>query len=77
MAVMLIAARSRASRSLIGLVTCYAKAVALADVMPSIESQLTPGYLQVWGGFFPGQIPEQPVLPEALDGDDIDLEGHR
>jgi glyoxylase-like metal-dependent hydrolase (beta-lactamase superfamily II) len=52
------------------------KAVALAEVMPSIESQVTPGYLQVWGGFFPGQIPEQPVLPEALDGDVIDLEGH-
>jgi glyoxylase-like metal-dependent hydrolase (beta-lactamase superfamily II) len=40
------------------------------------SSHLTPGYLQVWGGYFPGQIPEQPVLPEALDGDVIDLEGH-
>jgi len=53
-----------------------ARAVALAEVMPAIESQVTPGYLQIWGGFFPGQIPEQPVLPEALDGDVIDLEGH-
>ena len=52
------------------------KAVALAEVMPAIESQVTPGYLQVWGGYFPGQIPEAPVLPEALDGDVIDLEGH-
>jgi glyoxylase-like metal-dependent hydrolase (beta-lactamase superfamily II) len=53
-----------------------ARAVALAEVMPAIESQVTPGYLKIWGGFFPGQIPEQPVLPEALDGDVIDLEGH-
>jgi glyoxylase-like metal-dependent hydrolase (beta-lactamase superfamily II) len=53
-----------------------ARAVALAEVMPAIQSQVTPAYLQLWGGFFPGQIPDQPVLPEALDGDVIDLEGH-
>src|SRR5258708_37234924 len=52
------------------------KAVALAEVMPAIESQVTPGYLQVWGGYFPGQIPETPVLPEPLDGNVIDLQGH-
>jgi glyoxylase-like metal-dependent hydrolase (beta-lactamase superfamily II) len=53
-----------------------ARAVALAEVMPAIQSQATPGYLEFWGGLFPGQIPEQPVLPEALDGNVIDLEGH-
>jgi glyoxylase-like metal-dependent hydrolase (beta-lactamase superfamily II) len=52
-----------------------AKAVALAEVMPAIQSQVTPGYLEFWRGLFPGQIPEQPVLPEALDGTVIDLEG--
>ena len=44
--------------------------------MPAIQSQVTPGYLDFWGGLFPGQIPEQPVVPEALDGNAIDLEGH-
>lgn len=53
-----------------------ATAVALAEVMPAIQSQVPPGYLEFWGSLFPGQIPEQPVLPEALDGNVIDLEGH-
>jgi glyoxylase-like metal-dependent hydrolase (beta-lactamase superfamily II) len=53
-----------------------ARAVALAEVMPAIESQVTAGYLAYWGSLFPGQIPEQPVLPVALDGEVIDLEGH-
>jgi glyoxylase-like metal-dependent hydrolase (beta-lactamase superfamily II) len=52
-----------------------AKAFALAEVMPAIQSQVTPGYLDFWGGLFPGQIPEQPVLPEVIDGNVIDLEG--
>ena len=53
-----------------------ARSVALAEVMPAIQSQVTPDYLAFWGGLFPGQIPEQPVLPEVLDGNVIDLEGH-
>jgi glyoxylase-like metal-dependent hydrolase (beta-lactamase superfamily II) len=53
-----------------------ARAVALTEVMPAIQSQVTPGYLEFWRTLFPGQIPEQPVLPEALDGNVIDLEGH-
>jgi glyoxylase-like metal-dependent hydrolase (beta-lactamase superfamily II) len=53
-----------------------ARAVALADVMPAVRGQVTPAFLDIWRGFFPGQIPDQPILPEALDGDVIDLEGH-
>lgn len=53
-----------------------ARAVVLAEVMPAIQSQVTPGYLDFWRGLFPGQIPEQPVVPEVLDGNTIDLEGH-
>ncbi len=53
-----------------------ARAVALPEVMPAIQSQVTPGYLEFWGSLFPGQIPAQPVLPEAIDGNVIDLEGH-
>ena len=53
-----------------------ARAVALAEVMPAIQSQATPDYLKFWGGLFPGQTPQRPVLPEALDGNVIDLEGH-
>jgi len=32
--------------------------------------------MQFWTTVFPGQIPEHPVVPDALDGDVIDLEGH-
>ena len=53
-----------------------ARAVALAEVMPAIQSQVTPGYLEFWAAIFPGQIPEQPLLPEALTSNVIDLEGH-
>jgi glyoxylase-like metal-dependent hydrolase (beta-lactamase superfamily II) len=53
-----------------------ARAVALSEVMPAIQSQVTPSYLEFWGTLFPGQIPERPVLPEALGGNVIDLEGH-
>jgi glyoxylase-like metal-dependent hydrolase (beta-lactamase superfamily II) len=44
--------------------------------MPAIQSQVTPGYLEFWRAIFPGQIPDQPLLPEALTGNVIDLEGH-
>jgi glyoxylase-like metal-dependent hydrolase (beta-lactamase superfamily II) len=29
-----------------------------------------------WGKLFPGQIPEPQVFPEALDGDEFELNGH-
>jgi glyoxylase-like metal-dependent hydrolase (beta-lactamase superfamily II) len=53
-----------------------ARAVALTEVMSAIESQVTEAYLAFWEGLFPGQIPEHPVLPDALEGNVIDLEGH-
>jgi hypothetical protein len=40
-----------------------ARAVALPEAMPAIQSQAVPEYLEFWRGLFPGQIPEQPVLP--------------
>jgi glyoxylase-like metal-dependent hydrolase (beta-lactamase superfamily II) len=53
-----------------------ARAVTRADGLPSAKGQVTPYYMEYWGSRFPGQIPEHPILPEALDGDVIDLEGH-
>jgi glyoxylase-like metal-dependent hydrolase (beta-lactamase superfamily II) len=32
--------------------------------------------MQFWTTVFPGQIPEHPAVPDALDGDIIDVEGH-
>jgi glyoxylase-like metal-dependent hydrolase (beta-lactamase superfamily II) len=53
-----------------------AKAVTAADVVPEAQGQVTPPYMAFWNAVFPGQLPEHPMVPVALDGDVIDLEGH-
>jgi glyoxylase-like metal-dependent hydrolase (beta-lactamase superfamily II) len=52
-----------------------AKPVALADSIPAMREQISPGYLQVWGGFFPGQLTGTPVLPAPLDGATLPIGG--
>jgi glyoxylase-like metal-dependent hydrolase (beta-lactamase superfamily II) len=53
-----------------------AKAVTAAAVVPEAQGQVTPSEMGFWNGVFPGQIPEHPIVPAALDGDVIDLEGN-
>jgi glyoxylase-like metal-dependent hydrolase (beta-lactamase superfamily II) len=53
-----------------------ARAVTAAAVVPEAQGQLSPELMQFWNAIFPGRIPEHPIVPEALDGDVIDLEGH-
>jgi glyoxylase-like metal-dependent hydrolase (beta-lactamase superfamily II) len=53
-----------------------ARAVTRADVFPSVQDQFTPAFLTFWRSMFPDQIPEHPVIPEPLDGDVLELEGH-
>src|SRR6516225_7014679 len=45
-----------------------ARPVALAESIPAMEEQITPGYMKVWSGFFPGQLTSKPVLPAPLAG---------
>ena len=45
-----------------------AKPVALAESIPAMEEQVSPGYLRAWGGFFPGQLTARPVAPKPLTG---------
>jgi glyoxylase-like metal-dependent hydrolase (beta-lactamase superfamily II) len=52
-----------------------AKPVALAESIPAMEEQISPGYMQVWGGFFPGQLTAEPVAPTALAGAAIPIGG--
>src|SRR2546423_10663008 len=40
-----------------------------------MEEQISPGYLQVWGGFFPGQLTSKPVPPAPLAGTTIPVGG--
>jgi glyoxylase-like metal-dependent hydrolase (beta-lactamase superfamily II) len=42
--------------------------VALAESMAAMEEQISPAYLRIWNGFFPGQLTGDPVAPGPLDG---------
>ena len=52
-----------------------ARPVALAESIAAMEEQISPGYMQVWGGFFPGQLTAKPVAPEPLAGTTIPVGG--
>ena len=52
-----------------------ARPVALADSVPAMQEQTSPGYLQVWSGFFPGQLTGRPVAPSPLEGTTITVGG--
>lgn len=54
-----------------------ARAVTAAAVVPDARRQLSPELMGFWNAIFPGQIPERPIVPDALDGDVLDLEGHQ
>lgn len=53
-----------------------AKAVTRASVVPEAREQLSPELMQFWNAILPGQIPEHPIVPEALEEDMINVEGH-
>jgi glyoxylase-like metal-dependent hydrolase (beta-lactamase superfamily II) len=48
-----------------------ARPVALAESIPAMEEQISPGYMRVWSGFFPGQLTRKPVAPAPLAGSTI------
>ena len=52
-----------------------ARPVALAESIPAMEEQISPGYMQVWGGFFPGQLTARPVAPAPLAGTTVPVGG--
>jgi glyoxylase-like metal-dependent hydrolase (beta-lactamase superfamily II) len=55
-----------------------AKPVALADIVPLLEEQTTPAWMEIWRGFFPeNQLTDQPISPGALEDDELVIETHR
>jgi glyoxylase-like metal-dependent hydrolase (beta-lactamase superfamily II) len=50
-----------------------AKPVALAESIPAMEEQISPAYMQIWDGFFPGQLTSQPVAPAPLAGTTVPI----
>jgi glyoxylase-like metal-dependent hydrolase (beta-lactamase superfamily II) len=54
-----------------------AKGVATPEVVTRARFEATdPGLSAYWHNSFPGELPENPVLPEELAGDEFELEGH-
>jgi len=55
----------------------HARAVARPDIVEAMRRELDPPYFNsFWNSRFPGQLPEQLAVAEALEGDTIELEGH-
>ncbi|MFE7860718.1 MBL fold metallo-hydrolase [Streptomyces sp. NPDC057403] len=54
-----------------------AVAVALPEVVPLAEEQLSAPYLAYWESLFPGRLPQRHVSPRPLEGDVIDVDGHK
>ncbi|MFE2473264.1 MBL fold metallo-hydrolase [Streptomyces mirabilis] len=52
-----------------------ARPVALTESIPAMEEQISAGYMQIWGGFFPGQLAGEPVAPGPLTGRTIPIGG--
>ena len=48
-----------------------AKPVALPDAIPGLRGQVSPAAMEVWAGFFPSQLPSDPVVPDTLRDDAI------
>ena len=55
----------------------HARAVARPDIVEAMRHELDPPYFDsFWNSRFPGQLPEQLAVAEALEGNTIELEGH-
>ena len=55
-----------------------AKAVAAPAVAQAMRAQIDPAYVKnFWEPRFPGQIPDPLVVPEALESDEIVLDGQK
>ncbi|HEX6506242.1 MAG TPA: MBL fold metallo-hydrolase, partial [Chloroflexota bacterium] len=53
-----------------------AKPVALAEIVPFVEEQTMPDWMQIWEGIFPDQLFEKPAVPVALEQSEMCVEGH-
>jgi len=54
-----------------------ARAVATLRVLQHMRKQAAPDFLQsFWKSRFPRQLPDEIVFPDALEGDQFELEGH-
>ena len=56
----------------------HTKAVATPEVIKTMKEQLSPAWLDnFWRRLFPGEIPDRLLVAEPLEGNDLELEGHK
>jgi glyoxylase-like metal-dependent hydrolase (beta-lactamase superfamily II) len=53
-----------------------AKAVALAEIVPFLQEQVTPAWMQIWGSILPDPLFAHPAVPVALEISELTVEGH-
>src|SRR5271168_5374816 len=55
-----------------------AKAVATPEIVRAMHDQLSPAWLDnFWRRLFPGDIPDRLLVAEPLEGNALELEGHK
>jgi glyoxylase-like metal-dependent hydrolase (beta-lactamase superfamily II) len=56
----------------------HAKAVATAEIVKAMREQLSPAWTEnFWRRLFPGEIPDRLLVAEPLEGNALELEGHK
>jgi glyoxylase-like metal-dependent hydrolase (beta-lactamase superfamily II) len=55
-----------------------AKAVATPEVVEAMQEHLSPAWIDnFWRRLFPGDIPDRLLVAEPLEGNELELEGHK
>jgi glyoxylase-like metal-dependent hydrolase (beta-lactamase superfamily II) len=55
-----------------------ARAVATPEVVNAMHEHLSPAWIEnFWRRLFPGEIPDRLLVAEALEGNELELEGHK
>jgi glyoxylase-like metal-dependent hydrolase (beta-lactamase superfamily II) len=56
----------------------HARAVATPEVVKAMREQLSPAWTEnFWRRLFPGEIPDRLLVAEPLEGNELELEGHK
>jgi glyoxylase-like metal-dependent hydrolase (beta-lactamase superfamily II) len=56
----------------------HARAVATPEIVAAMHEHLSPARIEdFWRRLFPGQIPDRLLVAEPLDGNELELEGHK
>jgi len=55
-----------------------ARAIAASAVVKAMQKQIDPNFIEnYWNKLFPNQIPEALIVPEAVERNEFELEGHK